>query len=195
MTIFDLLFILLFLAAIVALVRSLWALLRGQPAVARGRFRRLALGAAGYFAVLILVSLFTPRRYLALRENHCSDDWCIAVTAAVRIAPVDSTRWRITLRLSSRMGAGSQRELGVVAYLVDDQGRRFNAMAQPDALPFDTQLGPMQQVATTRTFVVPTDATGLGLITDREGWPPNPRCCIIGDEGSLLHKRTVVRLE
>jgi hypothetical protein len=62
-------------------------------------------------------------------------------------------------------------------------------------VPFDVRLEPLQQIITTRAFAVLADAPAVGLVVSREGGITFPRCGIIGDEGSLLHKRTIVRLD
>jgi hypothetical protein len=83
-----------------------------------------------------------------------------------------------------------------VAYLRDAAGRRYDADPDTAAVPFDTLLAPGQRVRAQREFVVPTGAVIVGLVFTHEGagaW--FPACCIIGDDGSLLHKRTLVRLE
>jgi hypothetical protein len=195
MTIFDLLFLVLALTAIVTLVAVLIAVVRGRRPAAARLLRRLGVGVLIYFMVLLAVSLLTPRRYLAVGDDQCSDDWCIAVAQATHTPAGDSVDWQLTFRLTSHMGRGFQRELGVVAYLRDSQGRRYDPIGGPDGPPFDVRLAPQQQLTTIRHFRVPLDVRDLGLIVSKEGGPPDPGCCIIGGEGSLLHKRTVVRLD
>lgn len=44
--------------------------------------RRLGIGAAVYFAVVIVVSAVNPRRVYRVGDTQCFDDWCIQVVGA-----------------------------------------------------------------------------------------------------------------
>jgi hypothetical protein len=80
-----------------------------------------------------------------------------------------------------------------VVYVVDGRGDRFQAMADVSASPFNVLLGPGESVTTTRVFALPADVRDAGLVLEHGG--SGPGLFIIGDDLSLLHKRTVVRLE
>ena len=189
MTLFDVLFILLFLTALAVLFSCLVSALRGQRARAGRRLRSLGVAVLMYLALVAGVSLLTPRRVLALGADQCSDDWCIAVQAATR---ADDTTRAVTFRLTSRARRVMQRERFVVVYLHNSDGRRFNPEPSPEQPPFDVDLAPGASVLTTRRFRVPRNARGLGVIVTREGDVPFPRCCIIGT--GILHKDAIVLL-
>lgn len=187
MTLFDLLFIVLFLAAVTVLISCLVSALRGQRARAARRLRTLGLAAAVYMGIVIGVSLFTPRAVLAVGEDQCSDDWCIAVQDA---SPMGDSAVAVTFRVASRALRVTQRERFVVAYVQDGAGRRYDADPVLDQPGFDVELGPGAYVNTRRVFRVPRGASGLGVIITREGDVPFPRCCIIG--AGLFHKDPIV---
>lgn len=189
MTLFDLLFILLFLTALFVLVSCLVSAVRGQRAQAGRRLRTLALTTLAYMAIVAAVSLVLPRATVAVGENQCSDDWCIAVDDARQLSDSSAV---VTLRLSSRARRVTQRERFVVVYLRDSRGRRFNPDPAPDQPPFDVALAPGASVLTKRLFRVPRNTRGLGVIVTREGDVPFPRCCIIGT--GILHKDPIVLL-
>jgi hypothetical protein len=195
MSLFDLLFIPLFLAACATLGAATVAALRGRRAASRTLLRRLGLAIAAYLGIVAVVSLLSPRRYVRLGQAQCSDDWCIAVTSVRRPPEARGTALEVTFRLSSRARRVAQRERFVVAYLRDARGRRYDPDPSLTDPPFDVRLEPQQAVTTTRRFTVPADAPDLGLVVAREGDFPLPGCCIIGDDGSLFHKKTVVRLK
>ena len=94
--------------------------------------------------------------------------------------------------VSSRARRRAQRERGLRVYLMDDRGRRFEPALNPAAVPFDVMLNPQEAMNITGVFEVPPDAHDLVLIVSHGGGFPG--CCIIGESGSLFHKRTVVRL-
>jgi hypothetical protein len=89
----------------------------------------------------------------------------------------------------------AQREHFVVVCLRDSHGARYNPAVDAGSVPFDTLLEPMQTITATRRFLVPQRAAIAGVVVAREGGGRFPGCCIIGDEGSLFHKRTIVRVE
>lgn len=186
---FDLLFIVLLLGAAAVLVSALVAALRGNHATASRRLRSCALAAAGYMALVAVVSLVTPRAALTVGEPQCSDDWCIAVQGTT---PRGDRAIAVTFRLSSRARRVTQRERFVVVYLRDSMGRRYDPDPAPDQSPFDVALGPGASVNTERVFRVPPGARGLGVIVTREGDVPFPRCCIIGT--GIFHKDPIVVL-
>ena len=194
MTLFDLLFIALFLTAAVTLLVAAGSALLGRLAKAGRILRRLGLGVLAYMLLVVAASLATPRRFLGIGEDQCSDDWCIAVAGLAQAPAAGGTRYDVTFRLRSRARRVPQRERNVVVYLRDQAGRRYDAGEEESGPPFDVVLQPGETAATTRSFVLPAGAQDVGVVVSRGG-VPFPSCCIIGDEGSLLHKRTVVRLE
>jgi hypothetical protein len=193
-TIFDLVFIVVFLMSVVVAAIVAIRLLRGRRREAVGLLRLGAIGLAGYLAVVVIVSLVSPRRVVALGENRCSDDWCIAVAEVVQESLPGDSAYRVTFRLSSRARGMPQRETGIAVYLVDEAGHRFNPDAEPSSPPFDVRLQPGEAVVTSRRFHVSGQKGSLGVIVAHEGSFGFPGCFIIGDEGSLLHKRSIVRV-
>jgi hypothetical protein len=194
MSIYDLLFLALFLGAIAALIAAGVAAVRGNRAGSLVALRRLGLSALAYLGVVAIVSLASPRRFVAIGDEQCSDDWCLVVTGVQRSQVSAGVSYKVAFRILSRARRVTQREQGVVVYLRDGRGQRYDPDPRIAGLPFDARLEPLQQVSTVRDFVVPTAASDVGLVVAREGGIPFPRCCIIGDAGSLLHKSAVVRL-
>lgn len=190
MTPFDLLFIVLALATAASLVVAACAAATGHRRSAGRILLRLAGGAAAYLAVVYAVALASSARVLALGEDLCSDDWCMAVTE-VREAPHGAeSLYDVTFRLSSRARRVSQRERGVLVYVRDAGGRRYEGESGPADAPFDVQLGPSQTVTTQRRFFLPQRATARDIVLTHEGIP-FPGCCIIGEANGLLHPAAV----
>jgi hypothetical protein len=193
-TVFDLLFLVLFLTGAGALIAAGVNAVRGRKARAATLLKRCGVGLAVYLSIVVAVSLLSPQRFSALGDSQCSDDWCIAVSSATRTAVLQGSRIDVDFRLSSRARGVAQRERFVTVYLRDSQGRRYDPEGDTAAVPFDTLLAPGQSITASRSFVVPEAAVILGLVVAREGGGRFPGCCIIGDESSLFHKRTIVRL-
>lgn len=189
MTIFEPIFLFLVLATVIVLVRAGVATMRGRRAAARRALTRLGIAAAIYMLVVVVVSAATPRRTYRVGDTQCFDDWCIAVTSAARPTPTSVT---VGLRLSSRAKRVTQRELGTVVYLIDSAGHRYDPLADAHSVPLDTRLTPGQSVDAERTFAVPVDAHGLGLVYTHEGGFPI-WFFIIG-ENHWAHGPPVVRL-
>src|SRR6478672_4933150 len=102
MSVFEPLFLLLVLVAVVTLVTALAFVVRGKFARAVRIGRRFAMGATIYFAIVIAVSLVTPRREFRVGDTQCFDDWCIAVVEAHRAESPPAASYDVTLRLSNR---------------------------------------------------------------------------------------------
>ncbi|MGE0886803.1 MAG: hypothetical protein AB7P14_25060 [Blastocatellales bacterium] len=193
MTIFDLLFIAVFFATVILLVAAALSAIRGRRRKAFVTLRWLAIFLGVYFGILILVSLFSPRRVLNIGDKQCWDDLCIAVTKVRQVPKTSVNSCLITFELSSRARRRAQRELGLNVYLLDERGRRFDPLPNKDDVPFDVLLQPQAIISATRSFEIPADARNLVLGVSHSG--RFPACCIIGEPESLFHKRTVVKLD
>jgi hypothetical protein len=193
MTIFEPLFLLLALTAIVASLAAAMAGLRGQHPRARRILRRLGIGAGTYFTIVLLVAFFSVPPVHHVGEPQCFDDWCITVADARRTTAGPKQSWNVTLRISSRAKRVDQGEKYVVVYLTDSLHRRFDPDPAAASVPLDSRVGPGQSIDATRKFDLPADATGVALVFTHEGGFPIG-ALIIG-ENELFHNATVIRLE
>jgi hypothetical protein len=172
LSIFDLLFILIFLASVVVLLAAAVFAIRRQGAHAARILRAYAIGMGVYFATIILVSLFLPRHVLRVGVAQCFDDWCIAVDQIDRTPSGAKTYYCVELSLSSRARRVSQRENGVVVYLTDQNERRYDPIPARSITPINILLEPGDSVKATRVFELPAEASGIGLIIAHEGGFP-----------------------
>ena len=195
MTVYDLLFALFLLGGAGSLVVAAIAALGGRRSRARIILERLGIAMGLYVGTLILVSAISPQRRIAIGEDQCSDDWCIAVGRVRKDTARTEIRYDVDFRLSSRARRVAQRERFVGVYLLDRTGNRYGPVTQPAAVPFDTLLSPGGAIVANRRFVVPVSAGPVGLVVAREGAGWFPRCCIIGDQGSMFHRPPIVPLE
>ena len=180
MTLFDLLFILVFFTTVVGLFTALVTTLRGRRGRALWQLRVLGAGVAVYMGIVVVTSLLSPRRVLAIGEPQCSDDWCITLTNISPTPIGDDDMYQAVFEISSRARRVPQRERFVVAFMLDGAGLRYEAEPSQGVPPFDTELLPGEYIATPRFFQVPRGATDLGVVVAREGDFGVPRCCIIG---------------
>jgi len=194
MTIFDLLFILLVFASVGVLLAAAVAAIRGRGGRALAILRRLGICAIVYLAMVAVVGWRSPQRVLRVGDPWCFDDWCLSVERVSRTPAGPEVAYTVSLRIFSEARRVSQRAKGAWIYLIDQHGNRYAPEPDPNATPLDVLLGPGESVSTSRTFKVRADAGGLGLITGHGG-PYDLGIVIIGDDASLLHKRTFVRLQ
>ena len=172
MSLFDLLFILFFLAAVGTLLFAAWLALRRRLARARLILFRLVVSAVAYMAIVITVSLLSPRHIVKLGDPQCFDDICVAIAGFERAPERDSIRYRVDVKLSSRARRVAQRENNLAVYLIDSRGQRFNAIANQSAAPFNALLGPGESAIASRSFVVPDQAAGVSAVIAHEGGFP-----------------------
>ncbi len=206
MSLFDLLFLLCFAAAVITIGRIAYLALRGRFRAARTTFIRLLACVAAYMLVLIGVSLAEPRKEIPIGEARCFDDWCITVEQAARqkaigAANAAGTFYVVTLRVSSRAKGSPQRETDIDVYLIDDRGRRIAislsgqvALTQAGLAdePLTSFVAPGASFQSRLAFDVPPDSRHLGLVKASHGWFPVR--FIIGDPGSWLHRPTITPL-
>jgi hypothetical protein len=169
---FDLLFLGLSLASVIGLLAAVRLALRRKSRQAGRILLRLLMCAGVYMAVVVTVSLVSPRRVLKADATQCFDDWCIGVAGFTRLPESGGVTYRVDLRLTSRARRVSQRENNVVVYLTDQQGRRYDPLAGNSASPINVLLQPLESVVASRSFLVPAEAKNLGLVIAHEGGFP-----------------------
>lgn len=193
MTIFDLLFILIFLASIVALATAAFQLIRGHG---RKSLRVLSVSAvilAVYFAICCASTLLTPRRELTIGQPQCFDDWCVELDAITRSASASATSYEATIRIFSQAKRVARREKGIAFYLEDEAGHRYAAIPSPSDLPTNALLAPNESVTLTRNFQLPFTAHAAGFVATHEGGFPI-QWFVIGEGASLFHKEPTTLL-
>ncbi len=190
MTVFDLVFIGVFLVAVLLLLATVVAAVRTRRRRALGLLRGLGALASVYLTIVIVVSLASPGRTIQRREPRCFDDWCVSVEQVDQAPAGTDISYSVAIRLSSRARGRPQRENGVTVYMLDDRGRRFEAQEDPDAVPMNVLLHPGESVIARRQFLLPVDTRNPGLVIAHGRFPG---MFIIGDDQSLLHKPSVVR--
>jgi hypothetical protein len=131
---------------------------------------------------------------LNVGDPWCFDDWCLSVEKVSRTSAPPEISYAVSLRIFSRARRVSQRAKGAWIFVIDGRGNRYAPEPDPSAVPLDVLLQPGESVATSRVFKVPVDTGEIGLITGHGGPGCFPGCFIIGDDSSLFHKRTFVRL-
>ena len=193
MTVFDLLVIVLFFAAIGTLIVAAVLAVRGRWA----RALRLLGGLAGftvvYVGIVYAATALSKEVVLRIGDPQCDDDWCIAVENAKRTPMNAVARYDVTLRIFSRARRVSQREMGARdVYLVDPQWRRYDPVHTGAEVPLNTLLQPGESVTTSRRFEVPAEVRGIGLIVDRPSILP---ICLVIGECEAFHKGTIVRMD
>jgi hypothetical protein len=192
--IFELLFILIFLATIVGLLTAALQAIRGQRRKSLGILKLSAMILAVYFAICCVATLLTPRRELNIGQPLCFDDWCVELDAVNKSASASSTKYDATIRIFSQAKRVSQRENGIVFYLEDDLGQRYSAIPNPSDIRSNALLAPNESVTLTRNFQLPSTAHAAGFVATHEGGFPI-QWFIIAEGQSLFHKEPITRLQ
>jgi len=204
---FDLLFLLIVLVTVIVLLIAVVNLLRQRFAQVGKLLLRYGLGLALYFLILISVSLTSPQQVVAMKVDRCFDDWCVGVEDVTMKSELGNVKpagvfYVVTLKLSNQGRGRPQRVSSAAIHLLDGQGNSY-AVSTPGMAAFEAQQGSIppltsvievgQPIITFLVFDVPQDAADIGL-TIRHPVGPAPGLFIIGDEASLFHKPTIVRL-
>jgi len=192
MNVFEPLFLLLAFVTLVTLLTAATFAATGRLARAGRVLLRLALGAAIYFGIVVVVTLVSPRKVYRVGDEQCFDDWCIAVVDAQRSSDPQGT-YEVLLRLRNRARRMPMGEKGTVVYLTDARGRRYDPLPDSAAVPLDVRLEPGESVIATRRFLVSPDASDVGLVYTHEGGFPIGWFIIA--EGGWFAQPPIVRLD
>ncbi len=210
MTISDLLLVATALATVVALLLGASYLARRRWRPLRHVLLGLGILLGSYAAVLVTVSLTSPRQVLGPHQVRCFDDWCLSVQRVARQHTVGRAPHLVTARgqfylvtvvVSSQAQRISQRAVDAQVYLADANGQRYDPA--PDAQhaldaagvggqPLDTDLPPGGSFTRTVVFDVPIAGRPLGLVVVHGLFPA---VLVIGDPQGFLHKPTLLTLD
>ena len=190
--IFELLFILIFLASVVALATAAFQAIRGRRRKSLRILTVVAVGVTLYLVICCVSTVLTPRRELSIHEPLCFDDWCVELDAVNKSASDSSTNYNATIRIFSQAKRVSQRENGIAFYLEDDLGHRYPAIPNPSDIPSNALLAPAESVTLTRNFQLPFTARATGFVATHSGFPIG--WFIIGENQSLFHKEPITRI-
>lgn len=209
MTVFDLVFLLAVLGCLLALIAFCYFLLRHQWMSAR----RVSLGLGSflvlYAAVLLSASLLSPQYTLAMHQDRCFDDWCLSVEQVMQqpsvgtsptIASVRGEFYLVTVRVSSRAKAITQRALDVGVFLLDASSQRYNpSLSGQQSLDatgqggqsLSRELAPGGSFTHTIVFDLPKGSSHLALVVTHGLFPD---LFVIRSDQSFLHKPTIIEL-
>jgi hypothetical protein len=188
MRIFDLVFIVIFLSSASTLIRSLCLAVRGRTGQAGHVFLRLVFFWAVYMAIVIGVSLGTPRRWIAKGSETCFDEWCITALKGERTGAAYAVAVRVTSHSLGRPQRASDGDLE----LWDRQNYVYHARPAC-AQRMQSMLRPGESFELTCEFDVPVTVS-IKAARAMHG-VSGPGIVIIGDSNSLLHQRTLLCLE
>jgi hypothetical protein len=210
MTVFDLVFLLAVVGCVLALVALSSFLLRRhwrsarRVALALGSFLML------YAGVLLSVSLLSPQHTFAIHQDRCFDDWCLSVERVVQqrsvgappmIVAARGEFFLVTVRVSSRARAITQRALDVQVSLLDGSHQRYEPSPRGqlalDAIggggqPLSSEVAPGGLFTCTVVFDLPTGSSHLALVVTHGLFPD---LFVIGSEQSFLHQPTIIELQ
>ena len=192
MTLFDLLFLLVFFATLAALITAAVFSLRGDQATAGKTVLGVAIFLGIYLAVVIGVSLATPRRYVELNERHCYDDWCVAVVHATRGSPPEAV-FQVQLRVSSDAKRVQQRAPDTKVFVEDANGKRYAGWLVPGQPGFGTRIGPGESFETGFEFDVPANTQIAGVVVNHS--TPGPGSFIIAEDSAIFHQPMLYKVK
>lgn len=170
MSVFDVLFYVVCLLAFLLLAAIVRLLLLGNR---RGALRPLgALGVliAVYGAAILATKLATPVAVYSVGSWQVSGDWYLIVDGWYPEPQGDQKGIAVNFKLISRADHDDVSEKGLVAYILDDDGVRYDAMPEPSTPPFDVVLKPGKTVITTRRFLLQGDPQKLEVVVAHHGF-------------------------
>jgi len=157
---------LLLLATAIALLVSVGMLIAGKFRVA-GRVALISVGSlTAYLVVAMVIQLLMPQRVINTGDSYCWDLWCMGIDKVSTVPRGQATEYTIDVHIFSDANTVNTSLDGTEVFLMDDQGRRFPLMQDPNVVSINTRLAPNQKINTTLRFVAPGDSRHLFLTGD-----------------------------
>jgi hypothetical protein len=179
-------------AAVLGVLLSMVLLACGKTGAAAGLGRVCGCGFAAYLAVVVVISLLTPRTIVSIGDGYCYDLWCIGVQQ-VNATPRDgNVLYTVDVRIFSDANHVQTRREKDSLYVLDEHGRRFPLAQDASVIPLDVSVGPGESVNTTVTFLAPANARILYLTADhgKPAWVQ----LYLGSDITPFHRRTLLRV-
>jgi hypothetical protein len=171
-----------------------------KPKHARRSALTLAIAAIIYFALLLTFSAASHETVLAHgQEKYFCEIDCHLAYSILDVQPQPTGHTVITLRTrfdESTTSPNRPKDAPLTpspreVSLVDNAGHQYTPVAT-QGTPLLTPLKPADSYTTQLEFTVPQNAAGLRLLLNtKPAWPDK---LVIGDENSLLHKKTYFAL-
>ncbi len=201
MTLYELLFILMFLGSVISLLLAAFLRRRGGSRV----LVALASVWAVYLVILMVTDICSSQKVFTLGEDQCFDEMCFAVTdlqiipaQSVTLSGVEGSLFAVKVRVTSHSRGRAQAEGGIRGRLYEDgtyvnpsvaAQRAYNARYGES--PILTQkLAPGESTVSVLVFEVPPGMTHPALTLDH-GFTPG--YFVIG-ESPFFHKPDIHRL-
>jgi hypothetical protein len=146
------------------------SLVHRRPRSAFMTFRIYLVMVAIYGAVMLATTLALPIRSEPINEPQSSGDWSITPTNVRRVPHDLDEDYEVDFRLANRSNTVLSGPKGLIAYLLTEDGTRYNAVAAPSEPRFDVPVKPGKAITTTRRFVMPTNLNRVELVLVREGF-------------------------
>jgi hypothetical protein len=169
---------------------------RGERQRVRQGVRWLVGVLVVYFSVLVGLSLGQKRKIAGMGEPQCFGKMCFTVMKVERVPGFLIRDGRRLLRVSVQIknrGRKADAAGRMRVYLVDAQGRRWEESVGVGGIPLNGTVMSGETVWSEPVFKVAGDATGLGLVFTQGR--AQPGALVLGDQDSLLHQPTVVKLD
>jgi hypothetical protein len=210
MMVFELLFVGLFLASLIALIGVLILAVRRRRRTAMRGLGVLGAGWAVYLFVVVAVAVTMgarPQRTIPVGQELCFDEMCFSVVniqivpqmgPASQFVKANGRFYVITVRVSSRSRGRVQSEGGLRAllwdsgkyYEVSSGGQQAWEAVNGETARLTVRLRPGESVQSVQVFDLPNDASAPGLALSH-GFTPG--YFVIG-ECPLFQKPTILKL-
>ena len=208
--VFELLFVGLFLASLIALISVLILAIRGRRRAAMRVLGTLGVGWAVYLFVVgaVAAAMATqPQRTIPMGQERCFDEMCFSVIN-VQVVPqlgpasqpvkADGMFYVIGMRVSSHSRGRTQSESRLRALLwdsgnyygVSSGGQQGWEAVHGETAKLTARLRPGESIESVQVFDVPKEASAPGLVLSH-GFTPG--YFVIG-ECPLFQKPTIQRL-
>jgi len=169
-TVSKIVFFLLVALSVPILASIVNSLVGGRRRSAWMTLRVYLILVALYATFLLATTLALPIQVFSAYEAQYSDDWSIAVTSIRRVPHDLDEDYEVDFRMANHGAKPMNGEKNLAAYVLTEDGTRYNASPEPNDPPFDALVKPGKFVSTTRKFVLPTNQNRVELVLVHQGF-------------------------
>ena len=170
MTVSKIVFFLLLALSVPIIASIVNSLVGGRRRSAWMTLRVYLILVAVYATFLLATTLALPIQVLSAYEAQYSGDWSIAVTSIRRVPHDLDETYELDFRMTNHGTQAINGEKNLVAYVLTEDGTRYDVSPKPSKPPFDVQIKPGKSITTTRRFVLPTNQNRLELVLVHKGF-------------------------
>lgn len=157
--------------------------------------RACAAIAGSYVGAVVLISLLTPQKIVAVGDSYCWDLWCAGIQRVTTTQSGPDKLYTAQLRIfadSRNAHSFSAEQAKRFVYIIDDKGRRYSMLPEFSLVGADATVQPGKSLTSSIVFRASASPGRFYLTADIPA--PFWVRLYLGSDLNPFHRRTLLRL-